>query len=133
MPGLRQHGDLALIEAPGAADRHGCVPQPGFCRRMLFHSLGMGLYGAAYLLPVLLGLIRNYDALAIGEFIMVTGAAQLVMAPVATILERHVDKRLLIFAGYALLTIGFVGNGFMTFETDFWGLFWQQIIRAGIS
>jgi MFS transporter, DHA2 family, multidrug resistance protein len=47
-------------------------------------SLGMGLYGAAYLLPVLLGLIRNYDALAIGEFIMVTGAAQLVMVPVAS-------------------------------------------------
>jgi MFS transporter, DHA2 family, multidrug resistance protein len=93
-------------------------------------TLGMGLYGAAYLLPVFLGLIRDYDALAIGEIMMVTGAAQLTMAPIATILERHVDTRLLIFAGYALLTIGFVGNGSMTFETDFWGLFWQQIVRG---
>ena len=47
--------------------------------------LGIGLYGATFLLPVYLGLIRNYDALAIGEIMMVTGAAQLVMAPVATV------------------------------------------------
>jgi DHA2 family multidrug resistance protein len=92
--------------------------------------LGIGLYGATFLLPVYLGLIRNYEALAIGEIMMVTGAAQLVMAPVATFLERRVDARLLIAVGYALLAVGLVGNGFMTFETDFWGLFWQQLVRG---
>ncbi len=92
--------------------------------------LGMGLYGATYLLPVFLGLVRNYDAFAIGEIMMVTGAAQLVMAPIASALERRADTRLLTAAGYALLAIGFIGNGFMTFETDFWGLFWQQIVRG---
>ncbi len=92
--------------------------------------LGIGLYGATYLLPVYLGLIRNYDALAIGKIMMVTGAAQLMMAPVATILERRVAPRLLVAAGYGLLAVGLVGNGFMTFETDFWGLFWQQIVRG---
>jgi len=61
---------------------------------------------------------------------MVTGAAQLVMAPVSTALERRVDTRLLAATGYALLAIGFLGNGFMTFETDFWGLFWQQAVRG---
>jgi len=75
-------------------------------------------------------LVRNYEALAIGEIMMVTGAAQLVMAPIATILERRVNARLLIAAGYALLAIGLVSNGFMTFETDFWGLFWQQLARG---
>jgi len=92
--------------------------------------LGVGLYGATYLLPVYLGLVRNYDALAIGEIMMVTGAAQLVMAPVATFLARRVEPRLLIAAGYALLALGLVGNSFMTFETDFWGLFWQQLVRG---
>jgi DHA2 family multidrug resistance protein len=75
-------------------------------------------------------LVRDYGALAIGEIMMVTGAAQLVMAPVATFLERRVDARLLVAAGYALLAVGLVGNGFMTFETDFWGLFWQQLVRG---
>ena len=92
--------------------------------------LGIGLYGATYLLPVFLGVVRNYDALAIGAIMMVTGAAQLVMAPIATALERRADTRLLTAAGYLLLAIGFIGNGFMTFETDFWGLFWQQAVRG---
>ncbi len=93
-------------------------------------TLGIGLYGACYLLPVYLGLVRNYEALGIGEIMMVTGAAQLAMAPIAAILERRSDARLLTAAGYGLLAIGFFGNGFMTFETDFWGLFWQQIARG---
>ena len=93
-------------------------------------ALGLGLYGATYLLPLFLGLVRDYDALPIGKIMMVTGAAQLVMAPVATMLERRVDPRLLIAAGYALLALGWLGNGFMTFATDFWGLFWQQLARG---
>jgi DHA2 family multidrug resistance protein len=92
--------------------------------------LGMGLYGATYLLPVFLGLIRSYDALAIGAIMMVTGSAQLVMAPIATALERRADTRLVTAAGYGLLAVGFISNGFMTFQTDFWGLFWQQAMRG---
>jgi MFS transporter, DHA2 family, multidrug resistance protein len=92
--------------------------------------LGVGLYGATYLLPIFLGLVRDYDALPIGEIMMVTGAAQLAMAPVATALERRVDPRLLIGIGYCLLALGLAGNSFMTFRTDFWGLFWQQVARG---
>jgi MFS transporter, DHA2 family, multidrug resistance protein len=92
--------------------------------------LGIGLYGATYLLPLFLGLVRNYDALPIGEIMIVTGAAQLAIAPIAIQLERRADPRVLIAAGYALLAIGWLGNGFMTYETDFWGLFWQQISRG---
>ncbi len=114
-----------LIELYAFRDRNFAV---GCCFSFV---LGIGLYGATYLLPVYLGLIRNYDALAIGGIMMVTGAAQLAMAPLATILERCVDTRLLIAAGYALLAVGCIGNGFMTFETDFWGLFWQQLVRGG--
>ncbi|MBV9377702.1 MAG: DHA2 family efflux MFS transporter permease subunit [Alphaproteobacteria bacterium] len=93
-------------------------------------ALGIGLYGAVYLLPVYLGLVRDYGPLAIGQIMMVTGAAQVLMAPVATFLERRVDVRLLLAAGYALFAVGLIGNGFMTFETDFWGLFWQQLVRG---
>jgi DHA2 family multidrug resistance protein len=92
--------------------------------------LGAGLYGATYLLPLFLGLVRDYSALPIGEIMIVTGLAQLAMAPVATALERRLDPRLLIGIGYALLALGLAGNGFMTFRTDFWGLFWQQSARG---
>jgi DHA2 family multidrug resistance protein len=92
--------------------------------------LGIGLYGATYLLPVFLGVVRYYEAFDIGLIMIVTGAAQLVMAPITTFLEPRVDGRLLTLVGYALLAIGLVGNGFMTYATDFWGLFWQQIARG---
>ena len=113
-----------LIDLSAFRDRNFAV---GCCFSFV---LGIGLYGATYLLPVYLGLVREYDALAIGEIMMVTGAAQLVMAPVATLLEQRFDARLLIALGYTLLAAGLVGNGFMTFETDFWGLFWQQLVRG---
>jgi MFS transporter, DHA2 family, multidrug resistance protein len=96
----------------------------------LSFALGIGLYGATYLLPVFLGLVRDYDALATGKIMMVTGAAQLAMAPVATVLERRGEARRLIAVGYALLAIGWVANGFMTSATNFWGLFYQQLLRG---
>jgi DHA2 family multidrug resistance protein len=92
--------------------------------------LGVGLYGATYLLPLFLGLVRGHDSLQTGTIMIVTGGAQLVMAPIATLLERRFDARLLIAAGYALLSAGLLGTGWMTPATDFWGLAWQQVVRG---
>ncbi len=92
---------------------------------------GIGLYGATYLLPVYLGVIRYYEAFDIGLAMMVTGATQLLMAPLSALLERRLDARLLIAAVFGIFAVGLVGNAFMTPATDFWGLFWQQIARGG--
>ncbi len=89
-----------LIDLCGCRDRNFVI---GCCFSFV---LGIGLYGATFLLPVYLGVVRDYGALAIGEIMMVTGAAQLVMAPVATALERRVAPRLLVTAGYALALSG---------------------------
>src|SRR5262249_20650506 len=66
----------------------------------------------------------------IGLIMIVTGAAQLAAAPVATILEQRVDQRLLTACGYALLTVGLLGNGFANPADDFWELVWQQAARG---
>jgi DHA2 family multidrug resistance protein len=92
--------------------------------------LGVGLYGASYLLPLFLGLVRGHSALEIGEIMIVAGAAQLVATPVATVLERRADARLITALGYALLAAGCIGNGFATPASDFWGLFWPQVVRG---
>jgi DHA2 family multidrug resistance protein len=92
--------------------------------------LGAGLYGATYLLPLFLGLVRGHDSLETGAIMMVTGGAQLAMAPIATLLERRFDPRLLIAAGFSLLAAGLLGTGWMTPATDFWGLAWQQAARG---
>jgi len=93
-------------------------------------SLGAALYGAGFLLPLYLGVVRHHNPLEIGLIMMVTGAAQLVAAPIAAILERCTDQRLLAACGYTLLAVGLIGNGFMNPSGDFWSLAWQQAVRG---
>jgi DHA2 family multidrug resistance protein len=95
--------------------------------------LGMGLYASVYLLPLFLGLVREHSPLEIGEIMIVCGAAQLLVAPVAASAERRFDPRLLAAIGYGLFAAGLLANGTATYETDFWGLFWPQVLRgAGV-
>ena len=91
---------------------------------------GFGLYGSVYILSLFLGLVRGHTPLAIGGIMMVTGAAQLMMAPVAAVLEHRVNARLLTAIGFALFGAGLLANGFATSATDFDGLFWPQIMRG---
>src|SRR5213078_4029042 len=58
-------------------------------------ALGAGLYGATFLLPLFLGIVRHHDPFEIGLIMIVTGATQLAIAPFATILEQRVDRRFL--------------------------------------
>lgn len=136
-------GLMVLCVVSSAVAIRRCLTQPeplvrlaAFRRRnfalgcALSFSLGAGLYGATFLLPLFLGVVRHHDPFEIGLIMMVTGGAQLLAAPVATILERRADPRLLAGCGYALLAAGLVGNGFMNPSDDFWALAWQQAIRG---
>ena len=93
-------------------------------------TLGIGLYGATYLLPLYLGNVRGHDPFEIGLIMIVTGAAELLTAPFATALERRLDLRLLTACGYALFAAGLLGNGFMRPSDDFWALASQQAARG---
>ena len=44
---------------------------------------GMGLYGSVYLLSIFLGAVLGHSPLEIGEIMFVSGAAQLLTAPLA--------------------------------------------------
>lgn len=92
--------------------------------------LGIGLYGAVYLMPVFLAFVRDHDALEIGEIVIVTGAAQLVMAPIAVVLERRVGARLLTSLGFVLFAGGLAMSAFQTRATDFNGMVVPQLLRG---
>ena len=57
-------------------------------------------------MPVFLAFVRDHNALEIGEIMLVTGVAQLLMAPIAVALEQRVDARLLTAAGFGLFGLG---------------------------
>jgi DHA2 family multidrug resistance protein len=92
--------------------------------------IGIGLYGSVYLLPLYLGRIRGYDSLEIGVTMMVTGAFQLLSAPLAGALARKIDLRLMLAAGLALFGTGLWLNSYMTAEWGYWELFLPQAVRG---
>jgi MFS transporter, DHA2 family, multidrug resistance protein len=105
--------------------------QPPFAAASFYSFvLGAGLYGSVYLLPLFLGYVRQHSALETGFVMIVTGAAQLVTAPVAGLLEKRVAPWRLAGVGYALFAAGLISNGFMTYESDFAALFWPQMMRG---
>lgn len=92
--------------------------------------LGMGLYGAVYLLPLFLSVVRNHGPLETGTIMIVMGATQLLTAPIAARLELKVDARLMMGIGYALFATGLLSNGFATYAWDFDELFVPQVLRG---
>lgn len=92
--------------------------------------LGMALFGAVYLMPLFLGLVRGHGPLAIGTIMMVTGAAQLLTAPLATLLERRMPAKTLTVIGFGLFAAGLLMNGFATPAWDFDELFVPQLLRG---
>jgi len=97
---------------------------------VLSFILGMALFGAIYLLPLFLGLIREHSPFAIGSIMIVTGVAQLLTAGPATLAEQKLPARPLTAVGYALLAAGLIWNGFSDYTWDFQEHVGPQILRG---
>jgi MFS transporter, DHA2 family, multidrug resistance protein len=97
---------------------------------ILSFTLGIGLFGSVYLMPVFLAFVRGHNALEIGTVMLVTGLAQLLAAPIAVALEQRVNAKLLSAAGFAFFAVGLGLSAFQTPETDYAGMVWPQVIRG---
>jgi MFS transporter, DHA2 family, multidrug resistance protein len=97
---------------------------------VLSFCLGVGLFGAVYLMPVFLAYVRHHDALQIGSIMLVTGAAQLVAAPIAGLLESRLDSRWLSAFGFSLFALGLGLSAFESRIADFDEMFWPQVLRG---
>ncbi|HUR43621.1 MAG TPA: DHA2 family efflux MFS transporter permease subunit [Aestuariivirga sp.] len=92
--------------------------------------LGLCLFGSVYLMPVFLAFVREHGPVAIGVIILVTGIAQLIAAPIAILLDRRFDARLLSAIGFAGFALGLAMSAHQTVATDYDEMFWPQIIRG---
>jgi len=116
--------------------RHPLADLRAFRRRefsvacLLSFVLGVGLFGSVYLMPVFLGAVRGYGALATGKVMLVTGLAQLATAPLAVALERRVGPRALSAFGFALFALGLAMSAGETIRTGFAQMVWPQILRG---
>ena len=97
---------------------------------LLSFLLGMGLFGSVYLMPVFLAYVRAHNAFEIGKIMLVTGVAQLAVAPLAVVLVRRVDLRLLTGLGFLVFALGLGLSSVQTRATDFDEMLWPQIVRG---
>jgi MFS transporter, DHA2 family, multidrug resistance protein len=92
--------------------------------------VGTGLYGATYLIPLFLAEVRGFSSLQIGETVIVTGLAQLAVAPLANIMARRIDLRAMLAIGMALFVVAVYLNAFMTNQASFAELLVPQALRG---
>ena len=93
-------------------------------------SLGVGLYGSIYILPLYLAQIQQYNALQIGEVLMWAGIPQLFLIPFVPKLLQFVDTRLVIGVGISLFAVSCFMNSDLTNLTGIDQLRWSQLVRA---
>ena len=93
-------------------------------------SLGVGLYGSIYLLPLYLVQIQKYNALQIGEVLMWAGLPQLFLIPFVPKLIQILDSRLIIGVGLSLFSISCFMNSDLTNLSGIDQLRWSQLVRA---
>jgi MFS transporter, DHA2 family, multidrug resistance protein len=92
--------------------------------------LGMGLYGNVYLMPVFLAYVGGLEAFEIGQIMLITGAAQLLSAPLVVALERFVSAGRLSLFGFLLFAAGLAMSGWDHPRTDGDDMVWPQIVRG---
>jgi DHA2 family multidrug resistance protein len=91
---------------------------------------GVGMYGVMYLLPMYLAQVQGYNAQQIGQTIMWSGVPQLFMMPVAAVLLRWLDARVLLTLGLALFSGSSFMNSTLTNLTGYDQLILAQLVRA---
>ncbi len=94
-------------------------------------TIGVGLYGAIFLLPLFLYKVAGMTSLQIGIVMIVTGGFQFVSAPIAgKIYASGVDKRLMLGTGLALFALGCYLNSSLTPESRYDEFFFPQAVRG---
>src|SRR5205823_5849597 len=92
--------------------------------------VGTGLYGATYIVPLFLAQVRGFSALQIGETVVVTGLAQMVLSPFTAYIARTIDLRLMLGFGMGMFAFAMYLTAGLTNQASFWELFVPQIVRG---
>ncbi|SIT19497.1 MFS transporter, DHA2 family, multidrug resistance protein [Thalassolituus maritimus] len=97
---------------------------------IIVFTVGIILYGLVYITPFFLGTVRGLNSLQIGEIMAVTGVSMFVTALLYGIFFGKLDNRYNIFFGLIIVSAGVWLNVNFTPETDFYELFWAQVLRG---
>ena len=92
--------------------------------------LGAALYSITYLLPLFLGQVSGYNALKIGQTLIVTGITMFFAAPLSGGLARVLDLRLVMLIGVLLLVSSMYLLAQLTVNTGYDQLVLPQVLMG---
>jgi DHA2 family multidrug resistance protein len=93
-------------------------------------TMGVGMYGTTYLVPLFLAQVRGYNPLQIGLIVVVTGLVTMVMSPVSTRIARLLDLRVMLAIGFGLFAFSMYLTAKLTNQSGFWELFVPLAVRG---
>ncbi|HVO34316.1 MAG TPA: DHA2 family efflux MFS transporter permease subunit [Gemmatimonadales bacterium] len=89
--------------------------------------LGMGLYGALFLLPLFLQELLGYPAMKSGLALMPRSLAMAVVMPIGGLLYNRLGPRVLVGTGLAISAYSFWDLAHLTTDTGIWDLLLPQV------
>jgi DHA2 family multidrug resistance protein len=89
--------------------------------------LGMGLYGALFLLPLFLQQLLGYPAMKSGIALMPRSLAMAVVMPIGGLLYNRLGPRALVGTGLAISAYSFWDLAHLTTDTGIWDLLLPQV------
>jgi DHA2 family multidrug resistance protein len=82
-------------------------------------TMGIGLYGAVYLIPLFLGRVRGYNSMQIGEVMFITGLCMFLAAPWVGRALGKLDPRIILSCGLALFFLSMWLTARLTTQSGF--------------
>jgi DHA2 family multidrug resistance protein len=92
--------------------------------------VGTGMYGTTYLVPLFLAQVRGFNAMQIGETVVVAGITQMLMSPFSAWIARNLDLRVMLGIGLGLFAYSMWLTATLTAQAGFWELFVPQAVRG---
>jgi DHA2 family multidrug resistance protein len=93
------------------------APMPGLF--LLIAFLRLTILATAYLIPLFLGSVRSYRALEVGQTLIWIAVPQLIFCPLAALMLRRSDARLVASIGFIFISVACLMVGYNL--TPIWG------------
>jgi DHA2 family multidrug resistance protein len=94
----------------------------------------VAIFGSMFLLPLFLQNLLNYTALRTGIILAPTAISVAIVSPFSGLISDRIGPRIPLFLGTVLLAFSLYLYKDISLNSDYWFLFWPQVIRgAGLG
>jgi DHA2 family multidrug resistance protein len=90
----------------------------------------VAIFGSMFLLPLFLQNLMGYTALSTGFILVPTAITIAVVSPFSGMISDRIGAKIPLFAGTALTALSLFVYKDLSLNSDYWFLFWSQVMRG---